>query len=91
VQTYNESMRGTLAHIIKGKVRHGGHPVLRWCADNLVVRIDANGNVFPNKEKATDKIDLMTATFMAWGRAMKRTVLASIYESRGVLTFGSGG
>jgi phage terminase large subunit-like protein len=91
VQTYNESMRGTLAHVIKGKVRHGGHPVLRWCADNLVVRTDANGNVFPNKEKATDKIDLMTATFMAWGRAMKRTVLASIYESRGVLTFGSGG
>jgi phage terminase large subunit-like protein len=88
VGTYNEPMRSALAHIIKGKVRHGGHPVLRWCADNLVVRIDANGNVFPNKEKATDKIDLMTATFMAWGRAMKRTDTKSAYETRGVLTFG---
>jgi phage terminase large subunit-like protein len=90
-ETYNEPMRSALASVITGKVRHGGHPVMRWCADNLVVRIDANGNVFPNKEKATDKIDLMTAMFMAWGRAMKRTNATSVYEARGVLTFGTGG
>ena len=91
VQTYNEPMKNVLGHIARKVVRHGGHPLLRWCADNLVVKIDANGNIYPNKEKATEKIDLMTAMFMAWGRAMLKTETASCYEKRGVLTFGTGG
>ena len=91
VKTYAEAMKDCLKKISQGKVRHGGHPVLRWCADNLVVRIDANGNPYPNKEKATEKIDLMTAMFMAWNRAMLRTDTASIYETQGVRTYGAGG
>lgn len=88
VKTYSEAMKSLLAKVVQGKVRHGGHPVLRWCADNLVIKIDANGNPFPNKERATEKIDLMTAAFMAWGRAMTREgPQDSVYESRGALTF----
>lgn len=87
VATYSEPMKRALAKIAQGRVRHGRHPVLRWCADNLVVKIDANGNPFPNKAKATEKIDLMTAMFMAWGRAMLKTDTTSVYESRGVLAF----
>ena len=87
VKTYAEPMKNFLKAISNGKVRHGGHPVLRWCADNLVVKIDANGNPYPNKERATEKIDLLTALFMAWGRAMLKTDTTSVYESRGVLAF----
>jgi phage terminase large subunit-like protein len=71
-KTFNEPMKDLLVKIISGKVRHGGHPVLRWCADNLVARKDANGNFAPDKEKATEKIDGMVALFMGWGRAMMR-------------------
>jgi len=87
VKTYAEPMKDFLKAIVNGKVRHGGHPVLRWCADNLVVKIDANGNPYPNKEKATDKIDLMTALFLAWARAMNRAETKSVYESRGAYSF----
>lgn len=72
-KTFNEPAKDLLVHVMTEKVRHGGHPVLRWCADNLVMRLDPNGNVAPDKEKATDKIDLMVALIMAWGRAMFKT------------------
>jgi phage terminase large subunit-like protein len=71
-KTFNEPMKDLLVKIMSGQIRHGGHPVLRWNADNMVARKDANGNMAPDKEKATEKIDGMVALFMAWGRAMLR-------------------
>ena len=54
---------------------------LRWNADNLVARKDANGNFAPDKEKAVDKIDGMVAMFMSWGRAMfTKGAVISIYN-----------
>lgn len=44
-----------------GKIHHGGHPVLRWAADNVVVRQDANGNLKPDKANSQGKIDPFTA------------------------------
>jgi phage terminase large subunit-like protein len=85
-KTMNEPAKDLLVHIMTGKIRHGGHPVLRWCADNLVVRSDPNGNVAPDKEKATEKIDGMVALMMGWGRAMFSEDTTSIYEERGILT-----
>jgi phage terminase large subunit-like protein len=41
--------------------------VLTWCASNLVLRTDANMNMAPDKKKSADKIDDMTALFMANG------------------------
>jgi phage terminase large subunit-like protein len=51
------------------KMAHGGHPVLRWNADNLVVRLDANANMAPDKAKARQKIDGIVSLIMAIGRA----------------------
>lgn len=68
-KTFNEPAKDLLVHTMTVKVRHGGHPVLRWCANNLVMRSDPNGNVALDKEHATDKIDGMVALIMAWGRA----------------------
>jgi phage terminase large subunit-like protein len=57
--------------VISKQLRHGGHPVLRWMADNLVVRTDAQGNQKPDREKSRQKIDGMVAAIMALDRATR--------------------
>jgi phage terminase large subunit-like protein len=67
------------------KLRHGGNPVLRWMADNLVVRQDPAGNVKPDKSKSTEKIDGMVALIMGLDRAIRNEApKPSIYETRGL-------
>lgn len=86
VKSFNEPAKDLLVHVMKEDLRHGGQPVLRWCADNLVMRQDANANVAPDKEHATDKIDGLVALIMAWRGAMSRQgPVASVYEQRGVI------
>lgn len=72
--------------VLDRKVAHGGHPVLRWMADNMVVATDPAGNVKPNKAKSTARIDGMVAMIMALDRATRHSNVASIYESRGLRT-----
>jgi phage terminase large subunit-like protein len=50
-----------------GNLCHGGDPVLRWCAANLVARSDANLNTAPDKKRSAEKIDDMVALLMALG------------------------
>ena len=60
---------------------------MRWCADNLVVRIDPAGNVKPDKAKSTEKIDGMVALIMAIDRALRlEGKQTSVYQSRGILS-----
>lgn len=73
--------------VISKRVRHGGHPVLRWMADNLVVRTDAQGNQKPDREKSRQKIDGMVAAIMGLDRATRhQEPKKSIYEERGVMS-----
>jgi len=51
-------------------LRHGGHPVLRWMADNVAVNQDPAGNIKPDKAKSTERIDGIVALVMAIGRAL---------------------
>ena len=62
-----ELMRLTLS----GKIAHGGNPVLRWMADNICVRTDPAGNIKPDKEKSSEKIDGIVAMIMALDRAIR--------------------
>jgi phage terminase large subunit-like protein len=52
------------------QIAHGGNPVLRWCADNLAVDVDAAENVKPAKNKARERIDGMVALVMAISRGI---------------------
>ena len=52
------------------KIYHGGNPVLRWNAANVSAKTDPAGNIKPDKEKSTEKIDGIVASIMALGRAM---------------------
>ena len=71
--------------ILAGRLSHGGHKVLTWNADNLVVRLDPAGNVKPDKEKSIEKIDGMVALVMGLARAIVHGEPGrSVYETRGV-------
>jgi phage terminase large subunit-like protein len=77
-----ELMRLTLEQ----SIAHGGHPVLRWMMDNIHVRTDPAGNIKPDKEKSTEKIDGAVATVMALDRALRGGGTGrSVYEERGLL------
>ena len=73
--------------VLEEKVAHGGHPVLRWMMDNVFIRTDPAGNIKPDKEKSTEKIDGAVATIMALDRAIRcgNDTSASVYDSRGIL------
>lgn len=77
-----------LKEIVKGqRIAHGGHPVLWWMMDNVVVKKDAAGNEKPDKEHSTEKIDGVVAMIMALDRAMKKgnDDGSSVYDSRGLV------
>ena len=68
--------------ILSRGVSHGGHPVLRWMADNLTVDSDAAGNVKPNKAKSRARIDGVVAAIMALDRLNRAGRTGSIYDER---------
>ncbi len=70
--------------VIDGKLRHGGHPVLRWCAGNVTVEQDAAGNIKPSKAKSNERIDAIVALIMALSRAMTAEP-ESVYATYGNL------
>lgn len=72
---------------LEGKLAHGGHPVLRWMMDNIFVRTDPAGNIKPDKEKSTERIDGAVATIMALDRAIRNGshTSSSVYDDRGLL------
>lgn len=73
---------------LEQKIAHGGHPVLRWMMDNIFVKTDPAGNIKPDKEKSTERIDGAVALIMALDRALRRggdSCSRSIYDERGLL------
>lgn len=74
--------------VLERNVAHGGHPVLRWMMDNIFVRTDPAGNIKPDKEKSTEKIDGAVAAIMALDRAVRHGgSTGSVYDERGILAF----
>ena len=73
--------------VLERKIAHGGHPALRWMMDNIFIRTDPAGNIKPDKEKSTEKIDGAVATIMAFDRVIRcgNDMTESVYDSRGLL------
>jgi phage terminase large subunit-like protein len=59
------------ALVTSRKLRHGGHPVLRWMASNMVVGQDPAGNLKPDRSKVTEKIDGIVALIIGMHVAIK--------------------
>lgn len=73
---------------IARKLRHGGHPVMRWMVANVTTRTDANGNIAPDKSSSVGKIDGVVSTILALGRAILTTPKRSVYERRDPVVIG---
>lgn len=56
---------------LQKRIRHGGHPILKWMASNVAVKQDPAGNVKPDKSKSTERIDGIVALIMALDRAIR--------------------
>ena len=50
---------------LNGRLRHGNHPVLSWCASNAIVTKDAAGNRKLDRSRATGRIDGLVAAVLA--------------------------
>ena len=89
-----------LIRLVKaGRLLHGGHPVLRWCAGNLAVHYDGRipegarvdeyldkVPIIPSKRKSADKIDPIAAVITALARLLASPIeSASVYEDRGMI------
>lgn len=72
---------------LEERIAHGGHPVLRWMMDNIFVKTDPAGNIKPDKEKSTERIDGAVALIMALDRALRHSGenTGSVYDERGLL------
>lgn len=76
--------------VLAGRIRHGGHPVLRWNISCLDVAVTTTGGVSPKKpdaRKSSKRIDGAVAAIMALSRAQANANGSSVYEreERGVM------
>lgn len=67
----NEALRRLDTVVTTRRLCHGGHPILTWMADNLVVRKGHFGEIRPDKEKSSEKIDGQVALAMAEDAAIR--------------------
>ena len=70
------------------KIEHFGNPVLRWMMASTVVKTDPAGNIKPDKEKSSQKIDGIVASIMALGEWMTAQAEEdnNPYNQRGMLS-----
>ena len=75
--------------LMEGKIQHGGNPVMRWMAGNVVVDRDPAENIKPTKAKSPEKIDGIVAAIMALDRCIRHEQQGSVYDDpeRGLLVF----
>ncbi len=74
--------------LMEGKIQHGGNPILRWMAGNVVVDTDPAGNIKCTKARSPEKIDGIIATIMALDRCIRNEQnRGSVYDTRGLLSF----
>jgi len=59
--------------VLGRRLRHDGHPVLRWCVSNVSVESDPAGNLKPSKKVSTERIDGVVALIMAIDRMERNT------------------
>ena len=81
-QSMNDPSKEVERLIVSRKLRHGGHPILAWAAQNAAVEPNKAGNISPVKPQKSSplKIDALVAMIMAIGRAMVMDG-GSIYDS----------
>ncbi|MFS0739421.1 terminase TerL endonuclease subunit [Brevundimonas sp. 3P9-tot-E] len=76
------AIKETERALLAGKIRHGGHPVLRWNFANAVIDPGPTGDTARfSKAKSAEKIDGAVSAAMAISRAQASATGPSIFES----------
>ena len=68
----NEACRDLTERIGNKRLRHGGHPVLRWSAKHVVAHADAAGYIRPDKERSRERIDPISALVTGLDRLLRQ-------------------
>lgn len=73
--------------LMEGGMVHGGNPVLRWMAGNVVIDTDPAGNIKVTKARSKEKIDGIVAAIMALDRCIRNQgqERGSVYDTRGLM------
>jgi phage terminase large subunit-like protein len=70
-QYLDPAMKEIEAAVYSGRLHHTGDPVLQWAISNVIVKPDANDNIFPRKEEnRVNKIDPASALFTGFYPAL---------------------
>ena len=70
VQNLSEPMKEVEAMVLQRKLAHGDCPILTWMASNVVAKLDAKDNIYPNKERPENKIDGIVGLIMGVRQAI---------------------
>ena len=80
---YQQPIRKLEEEISLKKINHEGHPVLRWCIQNVILFMDSFGGVKFNKSKVSEKIDGAVALAMSFAEEIN-TENTEPYKDYGV-------
>jgi phage terminase large subunit-like protein len=75
------ALDGLESELLNGRMRHGSHPVLTWCAANAVAERNAAGERKLEKAKSTGRIDGIVALAMAMRVALTYSAPADDYAT----------
>jgi len=57
--------------VLQRKIIVPDNPALKWCFSNVIVEVDAAGNVKPSKKRSKEKIDMVVSSIMALDGALR--------------------
>jgi phage terminase large subunit-like protein len=69
----NEASKEFERLVIAKRLLHPDNPVLNWMVSNVSIRRDPAGNIKPDKERSTGRIDGVVAAVMGVGTATRQT------------------
>jgi phage terminase large subunit-like protein len=81
--TMSAPLKEILRLVLSKQYVHGGDPVMRWMVDNLAVAMDPSGNVKPDKSRATEKIDGVSAAATAMREFLDAPKLKGLTRAKG--------
>ena len=91
VGNFSEPTKKILALVADRKFHHGGDPVLAWMASNVVGHYDNKDNVYPKKERQSEKIDGFIAIVLALSRMIRHQAKPVSQYNKGAKFVTSGG
>ncbi len=88
----HEAIKRFLELVKAGELRHGNNRLLAWMASNAVLLTGTKGEKRWAKEKAPEKIDGIVAVtnLIHYAMVARAREARSVYETRGLITFGGG-